>query len=81
MTLARSTFRKLRKYFEACSVETQLEASAKSIDQGQPAQFAQADIVRNFLPLVDFLYFRGLFYLIFKQIVKQNEFYGSIIMQ
>ena len=31
----------------------------KSIDSGQPAQSAQADLCRNFLPLVNFLQVKG----------------------
>ena len=38
------------------SVKIWLFASAKSIDSGQPEQSAQADLNRNFLPLVKFEY-------------------------
>ena len=35
---------------QACSVKRVLTSSAKSIDSGQPAHSAQADLGRNFLP-------------------------------
>ena len=40
---------------EQCSVKRGLNASAKSIDPGQPARSAQADLGRNVLPCFNFL--------------------------
>ena len=40
-------------------VKRGFNASAKSIDPGQPAQNAQADLGRYFLPSVNCLYIKG----------------------
>ena len=40
---------------EVYSVKTGLNISAKSIDPGQLAQYTEADLSGNFLPLVHFL--------------------------
>ena len=36
----------------------------KNIDSGQPAQSAQADLGRNFLLPVKFVYFQGIIYVL-----------------
>ena len=43
-------------------VERELNASAKSVDPGRPAQSAQADLGRNFLLSVNFVYRRLIFH-------------------
>ena len=57
-----------------------LTASAKSIDSGQPAQSAQADLSRNFSLVANSLYVPGPVYPIIKTVVK-NFCYGSIILR
>ena len=52
-----------KRLFKLCSVKRDIYASAKSIDPGQPAHSAQADLGRYFLPLIDFLQVIGLVYL------------------
>ena len=50
-----------------------INASAKSIDPGQPAQSAQADLGRNFLILVNFLLIKGPNYLTIHSAVKTKS--------
>ena len=45
--------------YEPCSVKRGLNASAKSIEQCQPAQSAQADMDRNFSLSLNFLHVKG----------------------
>ena len=59
------------------SVKSQLNASAKKINPGQPVQFAQADLGRKFLVSVNFLYVKGRVYLLIHTVVEQNRFYRS----
>ena len=42
---------------------------AKSIDSCQPAQSAQADMGRNFLPPLNFLHVKGPFYIMIQSVV------------
>ena len=57
---------------EPFSAEKGHNASAKSIDPGQPAQSAQADLDRNFSLLANFLHIRGLFYIMTHLDVKTD---------
>ena len=56
------------KINEACSVKRGLEAFAKSIDPCQPAQFAPADMGRNFSLQINFLHIKGPFYLMIRSV-------------
>ena len=56
--------------FESCSVKRGFSASAENIDLGQPEQFAQADLSRNFSLPVIFLHEQGPVYLLIKSAVK-----------
>ena len=47
--------------------------STKSIDSGQPAQSAQADLDRNFLPKVNFVHIKGPYYLMIHFVVKTGS--------
>ena len=51
-----------------------LKPSEKSIDKGQPALSAQADLCRYFLLFVHFLNVSGSSYLMNRLVVSQNEF-------
>ena len=54
-------------------LKTVLSASAKSIDPGQPAQSAQADLGRKFLPLVNCIQFIGTNYRMNYSVVKTES--------
>ena len=60
-------------------VKRGLNELAKSINQRQPEQSAQADMGWNFLLSSNILYVKGWFYLMIQSDVRQNGFYGSII--
>ena len=64
-----------------CSGKSGFNVSAKSIDPGQPAQSAQADLGRFFLPFVYFTHVEGPLLLQIRYIVSLNEFYRSRIMR
>ena len=51
--------------YDLYSVNRGLTRLAKTIDSGQPARTAQADLSRYFLPVVNFLSVAEPYYLIF----------------
>ena len=60
--------------YKPCSGKRGLNASAKSIDPGQPA------LGRNYSLQVNFLYVQGPVYLVIKSAVTKNGYYGSVSM-
>ena len=65
---------------EAMLRENGLNASAKSIDSGQPARTAQADPCRNFLHLVKFLQVKGPYYFMISSVITQSGFKVTYII-
>ena len=63
-------------FIETCSLKKGINASAKSIDSGQPARTAQTDLSRYFLLLVELilLHVEGSLYVIIQSIFTQDVF-------
>ena len=61
-------------YISPALAKRGLNASAKSIDPGQPA------LGRNYSLQVNFLYVQGPVYLVIKSAVTKNGYYGSVSM-
>ena len=63
---------------ELCSMKKVLNASAKSINPGQPALSGQTDLGRNFLLLISFQRIKGPYYFMIYSVNRTRVWYWFV---